>query len=161
MGENSADIQVRSMQPQDVGCIAALEKICFSAPWSEEALDESLVKAEYIFLAAELDGKIAGYVGMIRALDEGDITEVAVFPEYRRRGVAYALLTELKDRCAALGISRIFLEVRESNASAIALYEKTGFERIGLRRNFYDAPREHAVLMSCILTVLPENRIFK
>lgn len=161
MGEISADIQVRSMQPRDVACIAELEKICFSIPWSEEALDESLGKSEYIFLAAELDGKIAGYVGMISALDEGDITDVAVFPEYRKKGVACALLTALKDRCAALGISRIFLEVRESNAPAIGLYEKMGFERIGLRRNFYDAPREHAVLMSCILIVLPEDRIFE
>jgi ribosomal-protein-alanine N-acetyltransferase len=143
-------VHVRFMEPEDVKNIAALEITCFSAPWSETALAESLGKQEYTFLVAELDGAPAGYVGMIRALDEGEITDVAVWPEHRRKGVAQALMEALLREAKEQGLCQIFLEVRESNQAAIALYEKTGFRPIGLRKNFYEKPREHAVLMSAV-----------
>lgn len=149
MENGGAHVRVRLMQAADVPRIAELERICFSAPWSENALLESLQKPEYTFLAAELEGVVMGYAGMIRALDEGDVTDVAVFPAYRGMGAAYALMTALRELAGAQGIARIFLEVRESNTAALSLYEKSGFQRIGMRRNFYDAPRENAVLMSC------------
>lgn len=149
METQNADVRVRLMGAQDTPYIAELEKICFSVPWSKEALDESLGKSEYTFLVAEIEGAPAGYAGMIRALDEGDITDVAVFPRYRGKGVAYALIKALCEKAKVLGVAQLFLEVRESNAAALALYEKAGFKRIGLRKNFYDAPRENAVLMSC------------
>ena len=148
METEATNLLIRSMESLDVLPIAELEQICFSSPWSERALKESLEKPEYIFLVAELEGRIAGYVGMIRALDEGDIMNLAVFPEFRKRGVGRGLLAALFDRAKALCINRVFLEVRESNEAARALYEKAGFHAIGLRKNFYEAPRENGVLMS-------------
>ncbi len=141
-------LSIRPMKMEDVGQIAELEKICFTRPWSKDALRESLLKEEYLFLVAKIDGVIAGYVGMVCAIDEGDITEAAVFPEFRRQGVGEAILCGLFDRARERGLSRIFLEVRESNAPARAMYEKMGFRIIGIRKNFYEAPRENGLLMS-------------
>ncbi len=113
--------------------IAALEKICFPAdPWSEE-----------LFQA----GSILGYTVLSVILDEGNLDNIAVAPEARRRGVADALLSVLtgfgRDNLAVL-----MLEVRASNTPAIALYEKHGFAAVGRRKNYYEAPKEDAVLMT-------------
>ena len=104
-----------------------------------------------IFLAAERDGAAVGYVGCQTVLDEGYITNVAVSPDCRRQGVARALLDELKARAVQAGLSFVTLEVRASNAPAIALYEGAGFVRVGVRKNFYTAPAEDAVLMTLFL----------
>ena len=104
-----------------------------------------------IFLVAERDGAAVGYVGCQTVLDEGYITNVAVSPDCRRQGVARALLDELKARAVQAGLSFVTLEVRASNAPAIALYEGAGFVRVGVRKNFYTAPTEDAVLMTLFL----------
>lgn len=124
--------------------ISEVEKLCFREPWSPAALREELGKG--IFLAAVADGLVAGYAGCQTVLDEGYITNVAVRPEFRRQGVAGALLAELLRR--AEGLAFVTLEVRESNAAAIALYEKYGFVRAGMRRGFYRQPTEDALLMT-------------
>ena len=105
----------------------------------------------HVFLIAEENGKLLGYVGMMHVLDEGYISNVAVAPEARRRGVAGALIRELLRRAEEKELSFVTLEVRESNAAAIALYERFGFRSVGRRKQYYEAPREDALLMTCFL----------
>lgn len=104
-----------------------------------------------IFLVAERDGQAVGYVGCQTVLDEGYITNVAVSPDCRRQGIGRALIEELAQRARAQGLSFVTLETRASNAPAIALYEGAGFDRVGMRKNFYTAPSEDAVLMTLFL----------
>lgn len=127
--------------------IAALEQRCFSLPWTIEQLRTQLGERQ-IFLAAVEDGTVAGYVGLLYVLDEGYISNVAVAPEYRRRGVARKLLERLERRCRDLKLSFMTLEVRASNAPAIALYESRGFRQVGRRKNYYKTPTEDAILMT-------------
>ncbi len=139
-------MNVTEMQEKHLPALAALEKECFHAPWSESMLREELGGG--IFLVAEQDGEVQGYVGCQTVLDEGYITNVAVFPDCRRRGVAEALLHELLRRAQENGLAFVTLEVRASNAPAIALYEKLGFAPVGVRKNYYSAPVEDGVLMT-------------
>lgn len=129
---------------------AELEKLCFSEPWSENSLG-LLTREGGIGFAAVCDGVLAAYGGMTHVLDEGQITNIATHPDHRRRGLAEAVLGALFDYSKAHGLKEIFLEVRKSNAPAIALYKKCGFESVGERKNFYRSPTENAVLMKKIL----------
>lgn len=137
------------MAERHLAALAEIEKACFHAPWSEAMLREELGKG--IFLVAERDGQAIGYVGCQTVLDEGYITNVAVSPDCRRQGVGRALIAELVQRARAQGLSFVTLEARASNAPAIAVYEGAGFVRVGVRKNFYTAPTEDAVLMTLFL----------
>ena len=136
-------IQVVTMAEEHISALAQLEKECFADPWSEKALAEELTNPNAVFRVALIDEEVAGYVGMLHVLDEGDICNVAVFDKFRRRGVATAL-----DYAVENQLSFITLEVRESNMGAQKFYETMGFETIGIRKNFYDNPKEHAILMN-------------
>lgn len=125
-----------------------LEKICFSMPWTADMIRSELNNPSCLYLAA-VDGDIlVGYIGVQTVLDEGYINNVAVRPEYRRRGIAAALISLLAEQAQAIGLAFMTLEVRESNAPAIALYEKLGFTTVGRRKNYYEKPREDAILMT-------------
>ncbi|HIX89405.1 MAG TPA: ribosomal protein S18-alanine N-acetyltransferase [Candidatus Agathobaculum pullicola] len=137
------------MAERHLAALAEIEKACFHAPWSEAMLREELDKG--IFLVAEQDGQAVGYVGCQTVLDEGYITNVAVSPDCRRQGIGRALIAELVSCARAKELSFVTLEVRASNASALALYEGAGFGRVGVRKNFYSAPSEDAVLMTRFL----------
>ena len=141
-------IQVVNMAPEHIPALAELEKQCFPQPWSEKALSDELNNPSAVFRVALIDGEVAGYVGMLHVLDEGDICNVAVFDSFRRQGVATALIQDLLDYAAEKKLSFITLEVRESNVGAQKFYETMGFVNIGIRKNFYDDPKEHAVLMN-------------
>ena len=125
-----------------------LEKLCFSLPWTIEQLRSQLPDEHHIFLTALEGEHLLGYVGMIYVLDEGYISNVAVAPEARRKGIGDALIEELMRRAELLGLAFVTLEVRQSNAPAASLYEKHGFTTVGKRKNYYDLPREDAVLMT-------------
>ena len=140
-------IRIRRMQQQDVVQAAALEAQIFSLPWSEQAFSDALKLTHTVFLVAEEGGRVAGYIGMYLSLEEGEITNVAVAPEFRRRGIADALLTEIKREAAECGVTSLVLEVRVSNQHAIRLYEKHGFVSCGVRKGFYEQPKEDAFLM--------------
>lgn len=137
------------MAERHLAALAEIEKACFHAPWSESMLREELGKG--IFLVAERDGQAVGYVGCQTVLDEGYITNVAVSPDARRQGIARTLIEKLTAEARAAGLAFVTLEVRASNAPAIALYEGAGFGRVGVRKNFYTAPTEDAVLMTLFL----------
>ena len=129
----------------DIAEIVKIENACFSTPWSEESLKESLKSECSHFYLAEADGKTAGYIGVQIFSGEGYVTNVAVLPEYRRQGIAKALIEKALEN----DMQFLTLEVRESNTPAINLYKSLGFETVGKRPKFYREPEEDAVLMTC------------
>lgn len=140
------------MEARHLPALAALEAACFSAPWSENALREELENPNALFWVAEdTDGAVCGYIGCQTVLDEGYIANVAVSPARRRRGVGRLLVDALTARAVQAGLAFLTLEVRVSNAPAIALYEKAGFRPVGKRKNYYSAPKEDALLMTCYI----------
>lgn len=128
--------------------IARLEKECFSSPWSADGLNAESDNNFARFYVAFIGDKIAGYIGSHNVLGEVYITNVAVFPELRRKGVGKALVEFLVSEMKSENADFVTLEVRESNQNAISLYEKCGFEKVGKRKDFYEKPREDAVLMT-------------
>ena len=142
------ELLIRAAAAADIDWLEELEKECFSLPWTREQLISQLPDDMHVFLIAELGGMAVGYVGMMHVVDEGYISNVAVAPEYRRRGIADALIAALTARCEALSLAFVTLEVRRGNAPAVALYEKHGFRRVGERRDYYEHPREDALLMT-------------
>lgn len=140
-------MKIDNMTAEDVAQVARLEQLVFSVPWSKNSLEESRKRPEYVFLTARCGEQIAGYIGMYQTLDEGDITNVAVHPAFQKQGIGTALVSALMREAAARGIREITLEVRISNAAAIHLYEKCGFSAEGCRKNFYDRPKEDALIM--------------
>ena len=125
---------------------AEIEVLCFSEPWSAASL-ALLTTEQGGGLAAMADGRTVGYVGSLSVIDELEITNVAVHPAYRRRGIGAALLGALIDVAHTENAVRITLDVRQSNEAALALYEKFGFTPCGRRKNFYSAPKEDAIVM--------------
>lgn len=128
-----------------------IEKECFSVPWTEAMLRAQMAPETHIFLTAETDGTVLGYIGLMFVLDEGYISNVATAPQFRRQGVAEALIRALVRRAEEKRLAFLTLEVRESNAPAIALYEKCGFRTVGRRKNYYEKPTEDAILMTRLL----------
>ena len=135
--------------------VAALEKVCFPAdPWSGELFRAALECPDTtptLLVAEKEDGAVLGYAVMSAVLDEGNLDNIAVAPSCRRQGVADALLSALTD-FAEGRLSVLLLEVRASNLPAIALYEKHGFVPVGRRKNYYDSPKEDALLMTLNLS---------
>ena len=129
--------------------VAALEKRCFpNDPWSEGVFRSALDNPDTAVLLAEgEDGTLLGYAVLYTVLDEGNLDNIAVAPEFRRQGVADALLSTLTG-FARGHLARLFLEVRASNAPALTLYRKYGFAEVGRRKNYYEHPREDAILMT-------------
>lgn len=129
--------------------IEEIERQCFSCPWTLDQLRSQLSDDRHVFLAAVAEnGAVLGYVGMMFVLDEGYISNVAVAPAYRRQGVADALTSALVMRAEELGLAFVTLEVRAGNEPAKALYAKHGFVPVGRRKNYYDLPKEDAILMT-------------
>ena len=144
--------RIDDVREEQLEQIEEIEKACFSMPWTIEQLKSQLKDSQHEFIAAlDDEGRVLGYVGMMYVLDEGYISNVAVDPEARRQGIGRDLIKELMDRAAALDLAFVTLEVRCSNAAAIALYEKQGFLPVGKRKNYYDFPREDAILMTHFL----------
>lgn len=135
------------MNESHVAQVAALEKICFSDPWSENSVASELKNPLSCWLVAEEDGEVAGYVGSQTVMDESDMMNVAVHPDYRRKGIAEKLVTELVEALKKRDSRCLTLEVRASNEPARALYEKLGFVQVGLRKNYYRNPREDALIL--------------
>lgn len=142
------NIDIQKMNETHVGQVAQLEKVCFSTPWSEISLKEELTNNFARFYVALCDGQVAGYIGAHNIVGEVYITNVAVSPDYRRRGIAETLIKKLVEITFTEGAEFITLEVRKSNESAIKLYTKMGFQIVGERKNFYENPREDALLMT-------------
>lgn len=140
-------MRIVEMKPAHVVQVAALEKLCFSDPWSERSVASELTNELSLWLIAEEGEIVLGYVGSQTVQDETDMMNIAVHPDHRREGIAAALIAELVSRLKARGSRCLKLEVRASNAPAIALYEALGFTQLGLRKNYYRNPKEDALIL--------------
>ncbi len=136
------------MSAEHLDGVEALEKSCFSHPWSRQSLESELENEQSLFYAAVEDGQVIGYIGMSFVLDEGYVYNVAVGEAFRKKGVGSALLRSLVTYCQKHDFAFLTLEVRESNAAARSLYAHFGFVKVGERKDFYTEPTENAVLMT-------------
>ena len=141
------EFKIFKASEKDAHDISLLEAECFSVPWTKENIVESINSAT-VFYVAKFNDKTVGYLGMQNAMGDGYITNVAVTNEFRKKGVATALLSSLFDYAIKNSMNFISLEVRKSNTAAISLYQKLGFIEVGTRKNFYTAPKEDAVIMT-------------
>ncbi len=138
---------IRLMRTSDLPAAAHLEQLYFSVPWTERQLKGSLESPEYLFVVAEEQGRVIGYGGLLKVLDEGDITNIVVEEAYRGKGIGRQLVKALLSEGKRCGLNAFTLEVRAGNAAAIHLYESLGFVREGIRRRFYQRPVEDALIM--------------
>jgi len=147
--ESRMHVQIVPMTADHLDEVVELERICFSVPWSRKMLAEELENLLSAFLVAlDDDGRVVGYAGVQVVLDEGYITNIAVRPECRRQGIAGKLLQVFLDFALANRLAFLTLEVRASNYDAIALYGSRGFRSVGRRKNYYEHPREDAIIMT-------------
>ena len=147
--DTTMQVRIVPMNADHLDELVELERICFSTPWSRNMLAEELDNACSAFLVAvDANNKVVGYAGLQVVLDEGYIANVAVFPEYRRQGIAGQLLQVFMNFAEANRLAFLTLEVRASNQAAIALYANRGFEEVGRRKNYYEHPREDAIIMT-------------
>ena len=151
---NGTQYRIEAMGERHVPQIAALEAASFSAPWDEASLRAELENPLALWLVAvdgtpdaDGGGSVLGYAGSQTVFEDADVLNVCTAPAARRRGIAEALMTELERRLRQKGAEKITLEVRASNLPAIRLYEKLGYARVGLRRNYYERPREDALIL--------------
>lgn len=137
-------MHIKIATKENISDIAKIEQACFFAPWSEDSIAESLDNPASHFLIAYYGDEVAGYMGLQIFSGEGYVTNVAVLPKFRKKGIAKALITEQMKN----DMEFITLEVRESNVPAINLYTKMGFENMGIRPKFYSNPTENAIIMT-------------
>ena len=140
-------IKIEKMMLAHIAQVAALEKLCFSDPWSEKSVAAELENELSLWLVAVEGDRVAGYIGSQTVMGETDMMNVAVHPDYRRKGIAEALVDGLVEALKERGSHCLTLEVRASNAPAKNLYEKLGFSQIGRRPNYYRNPREDALIL--------------
>jgi len=131
----------------DIAEIMALERAAFSPAWTEGAVLRELDSGDAFFAVAREGGQILGFVVLRYMADEAELFQIAVRADARRRGIGDKLLQAAENDARERAAARIFLEVRKSNDAAIKLYEKRGFFRAGLRKSYYDAPTEDALVM--------------
>ena len=140
-------IRIVKMEECHVPGVAALEKICFHDPWSEKSIASELNNPLSCWLVAVQENAVVGYVGSQTVLGETDMMNIAVHPDYRRRGIAAKLVDALVADLKTMESHCLTLEVRASNAPARALYEQLGFQEIGCRKNYYRSPREDGLIL--------------
>lgn len=140
-------IEIRQMQLDDLEQVMEIENENFSVPWTETGFFTFLIREDTLFLVAQEGEKILGYCGVVMVQDEGDITNVAVKKNRQNQGVGKKLMEELVKYTEQEGVTRLFLEVRASNEPAIHLYQNMGFVQTGIRKNYYEEPREDGIMM--------------
>ena len=140
-------IEIAKMSYKDCAQVAQIDALSIANAWKEEDFCNAVDKEQQCYLVAKEGEQVIGFVGMIQALDEADITHIAVHPSFRGRQIATMLLDSLMEQAKKRLIHAIFLEVRESNEPAKALYAKMQFEVLAIRKNYYKNPVENAIIM--------------
>ena len=141
-------MMIVTMNTDHVAQVAGLEKICFGTEaWSLNSVTSELNNPLSLWLVAVEEDRVAGYVGSQSVCGESDMMNIAVHPDFRRQGLAEQLVDHLVAALKEKGNVSLTLEVRASNAPAIALYEKTGFSEVGRRKNYYRNPKEDALIL--------------
>lgn len=139
---------IRRAEEKDIASVTRLDRICFTLPWSEQTFLQEIIENEFaVYIVADLNGFIIGYAGLWRILEEGHITNIAVHPDFRRKGLGKKLLFQLMKQTSKQGIDKFTLEVRRSNSPAIGLYLRMGFSLMGVRPGYYDDNGEDALIM--------------
>lgn len=141
------DITILPFSPEHVDGIFTISNLSFKTPWSRESIEKELENDIARYVVAIKNNLVIGYGGAWLILDEGQITNIAVHPEFRGLGVSHLLLDALIEVCALEGITAMTLEVRKSNFAAQNLYKKHGFVEEGIRKNYYLAPIEDGIIM--------------
>lgn len=142
-----APYRIRSAVPADAATLVSVERRCFSDPWSETSFREALDSPWSFGLVAHSGRAIAGYLIGREVAGSGEVLNLAVSPDFRRRGVARALLRAALAMLRKRNVDEVFLEVRESNRSAQALYLSSGFRPVGQRSAYYRNPKEDALVL--------------
>lgn len=145
-------LTVRNMVETDLDAIAKLEAAIFTDAWTIKSIYDTFCQKQAFIVTAENDGKVAGYCIVYFVLDEGEIARIAVDTSCRRQGVGGKILEQVSQICKDKGITRLLLDVRENNESARRFYLSYGFQEDGIRKNFYEMPKENAILMSKDIT---------
>lgn len=145
------ETKIEKMNESHLNDIALLEKQCFSVPWSRSALEAELEKENSRFFVAITKNEVSGYIGANNVLGEVYVNNIAVFYNYRGLGIGEKLLSHLIDVSKEENCDFVTLEVRESNISARKLYEKLNFKKVGVRKNFYEQPKEDGVIYTLIV----------
>ncbi|PXV86735.1 ribosomal-protein-alanine N-acetyltransferase [Lachnotalea glycerini] len=138
---------IRLMTDRDIEQVSKIENETFSMPWSKDAFREFLKRKDTIYIVAEVNNEIVGYCGLWNIVQEGNINNFAVNKQYRKKHIGFEMLTKLIEIGNEQRINAYTLEVRQSNVAAIRLYHKIGFREDGIRKNFYESPREDAIIM--------------
>jgi ribosomal-protein-alanine N-acetyltransferase len=141
------EIFIRRMEEEDVPAVAAIERNSFSLPWSDTSFLNEIRKEHGISRVAVVGDTVVGYVSAESVLDEGHILNLGVHPEYKKRGIATALVENILEELKVRACRFLYLEVRASNFVAKRLYQGFGFSVVGRRKNYYVAPNEDAVIM--------------
>ena len=149
MTENN--ITLKSALLDDAATIAKTESECLNVAWSEKSISDSISSGNYKFFIASDKEKTVGSGGIMMIFEEAEITNIAVLKDYRRCGIASLLLSSLLDEAFSRGCESAFLEVAKNNIPALKLYEKFGFEKINVRKNYYKDPPDDAIIMKKIL----------
>lgn len=140
------EISYSYMQEGDIKQVAELEEKIFSQPWSEDGLRHYLENGQTLFVVAKHIEDVAGYAAVLCAADEGNLVSIAVDEKFRNMGIAREMFDILYEELKDNEVAKIFLEVRKSNKAAINLYKSEGFEETGIRKGFYEKPKEDAIL---------------
>ena len=141
-------MKIRRATLSDLDGIYTIEKSSFSTPWSRDSMEQDLSNPVATYLVAEEEGQIRGYVGVWQVVDEGQITNVAVDKEYRGQGIGARLVESLVNHAKSNNLHILLLEVRQSNLPAQKVYSNKGFNQIAVRKNYYQHPKEDAIIMS-------------
>ena len=144
---------IREMNVTDIPAIVEIENSCFTHPWSEKSITESFENPSNVFYVAEFMGNVVGYIGLSIMADEGYILNVAVLENSRQKGIGKSLLEKIIQLSQNRKLQFVTLEVRISNVVAISLYEKLGFEKVGKRKEYYNNPKEDALLLTKYLNI--------
>ncbi|TIH19768.1 ribosomal-protein-alanine N-acetyltransferase [Marinifilum sp. JC120] len=138
--------KIFDLGPEHITQLRALESLCFAYQWTEEQFRLGLEKNAFFVLGYEEQGMLIGYLAYSIVLDEMEVLNLGVHPEFRRKGIGRALMHDLMRRCQEMDMKRGLLDVKESNIPAIGLYESLGFVQVGVRKNYYPDTREDALL---------------
>lgn len=157
MPKTDMNLLITKMAEKHIDSVSEIEKVCFSSPWSPEGLREELENNQAKFLVAEFDNQAVGYIGVQEICGEAYVTNLAVLPDFRKKGIGRALLAKAAEGAKSRGCAFITLEVRKSNIPAISLYSSMGFATAGKRKNFYSSPDEDGIIMTLFFGNEPDT----
>lgn len=141
------NIEITELTDTDIPFVAALERDFFATPWSIQDLQKHMEEYPHTFFTAKNGKQTCGYIGFSPSFETADIITLGVADKHRRQGIAEKLLRFILHKCKDMQVSKVFLEVRESNFPALSLYRKLGFQEISVRKNYYSCPTENAIVM--------------